>query len=69
MKQENSDWYAQIHRGYDFVPPGGESLEMDENRVIRFWNNSQSGLIKTHAMWRFLAMTIQCDLLEGFLKT
>ena len=36
MKDENPDWYARIHRGYGFVPPGGESLEMVEKRVISF---------------------------------
>ena len=36
MENENPDYYAQIHRGYGFVPPEGESLEMVEKRVISF---------------------------------
>jgi broad specificity phosphatase PhoE len=36
MKLEDPDLYAQIHRGYRFVPPDGESLEMVENRVMSF---------------------------------
>lgn len=36
MEHENPDYYAQIHRGYDFAPPEGESLKMIERRVISF---------------------------------
>jgi 2,3-bisphosphoglycerate-dependent phosphoglycerate mutase len=36
IEHKKPDWYAQIHRGYDFVPPEGESLEMVEKRVIPF---------------------------------
>lgn len=36
LEHENPDYYAQIHRGYNFAPPGGESLEMVEKRVISF---------------------------------
>lgn len=36
MEYENPDFYAQIHRGYTFAPPEGESLEMVEKRVISF---------------------------------
>ncbi len=36
MEHENPEEYAQIHRGYGFVPPGGESLEIVEKRVISF---------------------------------
>jgi len=36
VAQENPDWYAQIHRGYNFVPPEGESLSMVEKRVLSF---------------------------------
>ena len=36
MEHENPEGYDQIHRGYGFVPPGGESLEMVEKRVISF---------------------------------
>lgn len=36
IQRENPDWYAQIHRGYDFAPPEGESLRMVENRVLPF---------------------------------
>ena len=33
---ENPDLYAKIHRGYEFVPPSGESLKMVESRVTSF---------------------------------
>jgi len=36
MNQEKPDFYAQIHRGYGFVPPDGESLQMVEKRVLSF---------------------------------
>jgi 2,3-bisphosphoglycerate-dependent phosphoglycerate mutase len=36
VANENPDWYAQIHRGYDFAPPEGESLNMVEKRVLSF---------------------------------
>jgi len=36
VAQENPDWYAQIQRRYNFVPPEGESLSMVEKRVLSF---------------------------------
>jgi len=36
VAHENPEWYAQIHRGYDFTPPEGESLRMVEKRVLSF---------------------------------
>lgn len=36
LEHDNPEWYAQIHRGYSFVPPEGESLEMVEARVTSF---------------------------------
>jgi len=36
MEHEKPDWYAQVHRGYDFAPPKGESLAMVDKRVISF---------------------------------
>jgi len=36
VAQEKPEWFAQIHRGYDFPPPEGESLEMVENRTLPF---------------------------------
>jgi len=36
VAHENPEWYAQIHRGYDFAPPEGESLRMVEKRVLSF---------------------------------
>ncbi len=38
IMHENPEWYAQIHRGYGFVPPEGESMGMVEKRVISFLN-------------------------------
>jgi broad specificity phosphatase PhoE len=36
VANENPDWYAQVHRGYNFAPPEGESLSMVEKRVLSF---------------------------------
>jgi 2,3-bisphosphoglycerate-dependent phosphoglycerate mutase len=36
VAQERPEWFAQIHRGYDFPPPEGESLKMVENRTLPF---------------------------------
>jgi 2,3-bisphosphoglycerate-dependent phosphoglycerate mutase len=36
VAQERPKWFAQIHRGYDFPPPEGESLKMVENRTLPF---------------------------------
>lgn len=33
---ERPDWFAKVHRGYDFPPPEGESLKMVENRTLPF---------------------------------
>ncbi|HXX86825.1 MAG TPA: histidine phosphatase family protein [Candidatus Acidoferrum sp.] len=36
VAEERPEWYAQVHRGYDFPPPEGESLRMVENRMLPF---------------------------------
>jgi broad specificity phosphatase PhoE len=36
VARERPEWFAQIHRGYDFPPPEGESLRMVENRTLAF---------------------------------
>jgi broad specificity phosphatase PhoE len=33
---EKPEWFAKIHRGYDFPPPEGESLKMVGNRTLPF---------------------------------
>jgi 2,3-bisphosphoglycerate-dependent phosphoglycerate mutase len=33
---ERPEWFAKVHRGYDFPPPEGESLKMVENRTLAF---------------------------------
>ena len=33
---ENPEWFAKVHRGYDFAPPDGESLKMVESRTLPF---------------------------------
>jgi len=33
---EKPEWYAEVHRGYDFPPPEGESLKMVESRTLPF---------------------------------
>jgi 2,3-bisphosphoglycerate-dependent phosphoglycerate mutase len=36
IADERPEWFAKIHRGYDFPPPEGESLKMVENRTLPF---------------------------------
>jgi 2,3-bisphosphoglycerate-dependent phosphoglycerate mutase len=36
VADERPEWYAEVHRGYDFPPPEGESLRMVENRTLPF---------------------------------
>lgn len=36
VAKERPEWFANIHRGYDFPPPEGESLKMVEKRTIPF---------------------------------
>jgi 2,3-bisphosphoglycerate-dependent phosphoglycerate mutase len=36
VAKERPEWYAKVHRGYDFPPPEGESLKMVENRTLPF---------------------------------
>lgn len=36
VERERPEWFAQVHRGYDFPPPEGESLKMVENRTLSF---------------------------------
>jgi 2,3-bisphosphoglycerate-dependent phosphoglycerate mutase len=33
---ERPEWFASVHRGYNFPPPDGESLKMVENRTLPF---------------------------------
>ncbi len=33
---ERPEWFAKVHRDYDFPPPEGESLKMVENRTLPF---------------------------------
>jgi 2,3-bisphosphoglycerate-dependent phosphoglycerate mutase len=37
-EKKNPEWYAKIHRGYDFPPPEGESIRMVEKRINSFFN-------------------------------
>ena len=36
LAAEKPDWFARVHRGYDFPPPEGESLKMVEKRTLPF---------------------------------
>jgi 2,3-bisphosphoglycerate-dependent phosphoglycerate mutase len=36
VAKERPEWFTQIHRGYDFPPPEGESLKMVEKRTLPF---------------------------------
>jgi 2,3-bisphosphoglycerate-dependent phosphoglycerate mutase len=33
---EKPEWFAKVHRGYDFPPPEGESMKMVESRTLPF---------------------------------
>jgi 2,3-bisphosphoglycerate-dependent phosphoglycerate mutase len=33
---QRPEWFAKVHRGYDFPPPEGESLKMVESRTLPF---------------------------------
>jgi 2,3-bisphosphoglycerate-dependent phosphoglycerate mutase len=36
VAKERPEWFAKVHRGYDFPPPEGESLRMVEKRTAPF---------------------------------
>ena len=36
VAEQRPEWFAKVHRGYDFPPPEGESLKMVEKRTIPF---------------------------------
>ncbi len=36
LAQGRPEYFAKVHRGYDFPPPDGESLKMVENRTLPF---------------------------------
>jgi 2,3-bisphosphoglycerate-dependent phosphoglycerate mutase len=36
IAKERPEWFAKIHRGYDYPPPEGESLKMVESRTLPF---------------------------------
>jgi 2,3-bisphosphoglycerate-dependent phosphoglycerate mutase len=36
LAAKKPEWFAQVHRGYDFPPPKGESLKMVEKRTLPF---------------------------------
>jgi len=36
LEAEKPEWFAKVHRGYDFPPPEGESLKMVESRTLPF---------------------------------
>jgi len=36
VANERPEWFAKVHRGYDFPPPEGESLKMVEKRTDPF---------------------------------
>jgi 2,3-bisphosphoglycerate-dependent phosphoglycerate mutase len=49
VANERPEWFAKVHRGYDFPPPEGESLKMVEKRTVPFvmqlehWLRGNSG--------------------------
>lgn len=46
LEAKDPEWYAQVHRGYEVVPEGGESLQMVEKRVFCFFEQLKKWLIQ-----------------------
>lgn len=46
VAKERPEWFAQVHRGYGFPPPEGESLKMVENRTLPFLGQLEDWLRK-----------------------
>jgi 2,3-bisphosphoglycerate-dependent phosphoglycerate mutase len=46
VAEERPEWFAQVHRGYDFPPPEGESLKMVEKRTLPFLAQLEAWLRK-----------------------
>ena len=44
VSKERPEWFAKVHRGYDFPPPEGESLKMVEKRTDPFVANLEQWL-------------------------
>jgi len=44
IETEKPEWFAKVHRGYDFAPPKGESLKMVESRILPFVFQLEMGL-------------------------
>jgi 2,3-bisphosphoglycerate-dependent phosphoglycerate mutase len=44
VKMERPEWFAKVHRGYDFAPPEGESLKMVEKRTLSFLSQLEEWL-------------------------
>jgi 2,3-bisphosphoglycerate-dependent phosphoglycerate mutase len=44
VSKDRPEWFAKVHRGYDFPPPEGESLKMVEKRTDPFVVQLQSWL-------------------------
>lgn len=42
LEKEDPDKFRLWHRSYDVAPPGGESIEMVEKRVLEFLNEAKS---------------------------
>jgi len=36
IETEKPEWFAKVHRGFDFPPPEGESMKMVESRTLPF---------------------------------
>ena len=46
IEKQNPEQYKLWHRSYDIAPPGGESIEMVEKRVLAFLNDAIPGFTK-----------------------
>ncbi|MEM2922700.1 MAG: histidine phosphatase family protein, partial [Candidatus Bathyarchaeia archaeon] len=44
LQRERPEWFAEIHRGYDAVPPEGESIRMVEQRTMPFMHQLREWL-------------------------
>jgi 2,3-bisphosphoglycerate-dependent phosphoglycerate mutase len=44
VQNQRPEWYAKVHRGYDFPAPEGESLKMVEKRTLPFLSELEKWL-------------------------
>ncbi len=48
VARERPEWFEEIRRGYDFLPPEGESLKLAENRTLPFVKQLEKEVEREH---------------------